>query len=63
MSLTGGEAIAGIGELRPTRYTESETTIGMLAKATLNRVQEVLGFESESPDHASFSSRSSSIGP
>ncbi len=35
MSLRGRAAIVGIGELRPARYTEGETTIGMLTKAGL----------------------------
>ena len=33
MSLRGRAAIVGIGELKPTRYTEGETTITMLARA------------------------------
>jgi acetyl-CoA acetyltransferase len=40
MSLRGRAAIAGIGELRPTRYTEGETTIGMLTKAGLLAIED-----------------------
>ena len=32
MSLRGKAAIVGIGEFRPTRYTEGATTLGMLAE-------------------------------
>ncbi len=40
MSLRGRAAIVGIGELRPTRYTEGETTIGMLTKAGLLAIED-----------------------
>ena len=40
MSLKGRAAIVGIGELRPTRYTEGETTIGMLTKAGLLAIED-----------------------
>ena len=40
MSLRGRAAIVGIGELRPTRYTEGETTIGLLTKAGLLAIED-----------------------
>src|ERR1700687_3530306 len=40
MSLRGRAAIVGIGELRPTRYTEGATTIGMLTKAGLLSIED-----------------------
>ena len=40
MSLRGRAAIVGIGELRPTRYTEGETTIGMLTRAGLLAIED-----------------------
>jgi len=33
MSLRGRAVIVGSGELQPTRYTEGETTLGMMTKA------------------------------
>jgi acetyl-CoA acetyltransferase len=35
MSLRGRAAIVGIAEFKPSRYTEGETTLGMLAKAAM----------------------------
>ena len=40
MSFRGRAAIVGIGELKPTRYTEDETTIGMLAKAGILAIED-----------------------
>lgn len=40
MSLRGRAAIVGIGELKPTRYTEGETTLTMLAKAGLAAIED-----------------------
>lgn len=40
MSLRGKAAIAGIGELKPTRFTQGETTIGMLVKAGLLAIED-----------------------
>ena len=40
MSFRGLAAIVGIGELKPTRYTEGETTIGMLAKAGICAIED-----------------------
>ncbi len=38
MSLRGQAAIVGIAERKPTRFTEGETTLGMLAKVTMEAV-------------------------
>ncbi|MBK7124980.1 MAG: thiolase family protein [Dehalococcoidia bacterium] len=38
MSLRGKAAIAGIGEFRPSRYTEGATTLGMLAEVGMQAV-------------------------
>ncbi len=35
MSLRGRAAVVGVAEFRPTRYTEGETTLGMLAKVAM----------------------------
>ncbi len=40
MSLRARAAITGIGELRPARYTEGETTLGILAKAGTRAVED-----------------------
>ncbi|MCC7364222.1 MAG: thiolase family protein [Dehalococcoidia bacterium] len=38
MSLRGKAAIAGVAEFRPSRYTEGQTTLGMLAKVAQDAV-------------------------
>jgi acetyl-CoA acetyltransferase len=40
MTLRGRAAIVGIGELKPVRYTEGETTLGMLTKAGLLAIED-----------------------
>ena len=40
MSFRGRAAIVGIGELKPTRYSEGETTISMLAKAGILAIED-----------------------
>jgi acetyl-CoA acetyltransferase len=40
MTLRGKAAIVGIGELPPVRYTEGETTLGMIAKVGLAAVED-----------------------
>jgi len=40
VSFRGRAAIVGVGELKPARYTEGETTIGMLAKAGMLAVED-----------------------
>src|SRR3990172_7469812 len=40
MSVRGRAAIVGVGELKPTRYTEGETTLTMLAKAGLLAIED-----------------------
>ena len=38
MSLRGKTAIVGLGEFRPTRYTEGATTLGMLAEVARDAI-------------------------
>ena len=38
MSLRGKAAIVGVAEFKPTRYTEGETTLGMLAKVAMDAI-------------------------
>ena len=40
MTLRGQAAIVGIGELKPARYTEGETTLGIMAKAGVRAIED-----------------------
>src|SRR3990172_2402242 len=40
MKVRGRAAIVGVGELKPTRYTEGETTMTMLARAGLLAIED-----------------------
>lgn len=40
MSLKGKAAILGIGELKPQRYTQGETNLGIMAKAALEAIED-----------------------
>src|SRR3990170_5792775 len=40
MNIRGKAAIVGVGELKPTRYTEGETTMTMLARAGLLAIED-----------------------
>src|SRR3990172_11913233 len=40
MGLRGKAAIVGVGELKPTRHTEGETTMTMLARAGLLAIED-----------------------
>ena len=40
MRVRGRAAIVGVGELKPTRYTEGETTMTMLARAGLLAIED-----------------------
>jgi acetyl-CoA acetyltransferase len=40
MSLRGRAAIVGIAEFKPSRYTEGETTLGMLAKVAMAAIED-----------------------
>lgn len=61
MSLRGKAAIAGVAEFKPSRYTEGETTLGMLAKVAADaiadaglEIAEVDGLMTESFAEAPF---------